>query len=456
MAELSDTLGIEMEQTLAPQKEVPCEMLVGKAGTGKTYTVMQRVAEDESYGLLTSSTGVSAVNLGATTINSALSYFDTASMRDSYLQGHLIRKVRSIAQDYRRIILDEMSMTPAEQLNYLYRAVRDANNYSDVAEPLGILLTGDLAQLSPINDQWIFESPYWPRFTANQETLTKNWRQGDEKFIAALNAIRCGNGKAGADLLSACGVQWHSSRDVDFPGTTILPDNASVSRHNEAALDRVQGEKLVVQSRRWGKQRSEWGENRRTKEWGIPPRMELKLGAYVMLLSNMPDGAGGFHYVNGDCGEIVAFDVPPPSRGEAFFCVKLRRGGEVYVHRLVRNVETDDKPQGFSGPSISKIDERDGLVYMERPHYRAKVGKYVLGQIQYWPLRVAYSSTIHKSQSLTLDAVQFDFRGAFAGKPAHVYVALSRCKSVAGLRLVGDVDMFVKRVCADERVREWL
>jgi ATP-dependent DNA helicase PIF1 len=450
---MSQASELDAIQDILPEKEVPCQLLVGKAGCGKSHTILQRCSEDESYGIITSSTGVSAVNLGATTLNSCLGYFDTASMRDSYLQGHLTRRVHAIAKDYRRIILDEMSMTPAEQLTYLYRAVRDANGYRDVEQPMGILLTGDFCQLPPVNAPWIFESPYWPRFQANQEILTKNWRQGDPRFVDALNAVRSGDGGLGAELLSAYGIRWEVQRDVDFEGTTILPDNASVSRHNEAALDRVSGQSLVVYSRRWGRQRSEWGENKKTREWGIPPRMELKIGSYVMILSNYPDGNGGFYYVNGDCGWIRAH-VLATNYVPEHFVVELVRGGDVCVWQSVRSVETDTKPESFSGPTIIAKDDHN--VYMEREHYRAKNSKYVLGQIQYWPLRLAYASTVHKSQSLTLDRCQIDFRGAFVGKPAMLYVALSRCKSLAGLRLVGDRETFAKRVAVDERVRGWL
>lgn len=431
-------------------------MLMGKAGTGKSYTILQRCAADESYGLICSTTGVSAVNLGATTINSALGYFDTDSLKDGYLKGSIIRRLHSLAKDYRRLIIDEMSMMEAEQLTYIYRGVRDANDYRDIEEPLGILLTGDLLQLPPINASWIFESPYWPQFEANQETLTKNWRQHDPKFAEAMNAVRRGDGALGAELLESCGCQWHSMRHIGFDGTTILPDNASVSRHNEAALDGVQGEDIsnLLVNRRWGKQRSEWSQSPRTREWGIPPTIQMKISAYVMILSNQSDGEGGFLYVNGDCGHVLAFDVPP--QAEPFFCIQLVRGGEVYVHRVVRNVETEDKPQGFSGPTVSKNDERNGLVYLERPHYRSKTQKYVLGQISYWPVRVAYASTVHKSQSLTLDRCQIDFRGAFMGKPAMLYTSISRCRSAEGLRLVGDREMFAKRCQVDEKVRRWL
>src|ERR1700743_941971 len=74
--------------------ETPCERLTGAAGTGKSYTTHPRTAATAKYGLLCSTPGISALNLGAnvTTLNSLLAYFDTTSMSDAYAHRLLHRK----------------------------------------------------------------------------------------------------------------------------------------------------------------------------------------------------------------------------------------------------------------------------------------------------------------------------------------------------------------------------
>lgn len=426
--------------------DVPCADLGGVAGSGKTFEIVRRCREDDGYGMLCSTTGISAINLGATTVNALLAYFDTESCRDAYLSGQLTRRLHDVGLNHRWLIIDEKSMLDAAQLDYIYRATEEANRYADMTKrPLGLMLSGDFCQLPPVKARWCFEADCWPRFAANSVTLTKVWRQDGGLFLDGLNAARAGDGVRAAGLLTDAGVVWHNALATEFDGTTILPKNDMVARYNALALARVKSPTIRVTSRRWGTQRPEWGESKRTHEWGIPPTAEFKVGAYVMLLANESDGAGGFSYVNGDCGHIV------DGSAGSFDVQLVRTGAVVTVFKIARSVETADEPSSWDGAAKS-----DGTFYSPRVHRSTRRRRWIVGQVEYMPMRLAWASTVHKSQGLTLDRCQIDIRDSFFGMPAMAYVALSRCRTAAGLRIVGQAERFVKQVKIDERVRRWL
>lgn len=440
----------------------PCELVTGPAGCGKTYTIKQRIAEDPTYAVLAASTGIAGVNLSATTIHSLLGFYDTESLRDARRSGSIQRRLRAMMKDgVRRVVIDEVSMISADVLDLLIRCFDEVNEQppKEATGPIGIVLVGDFCQLPPIPDRpafgrrakgsggapWAFRAECWPRFVAEGSLLrlSVNYRQSDPEFLRALNAARAGEGSVAAASLVRCGVQFHSSLDPEFDGTTILSKNDEVDRYNADRLSdliRESGAKpQFLNSRRWGeKQPKEWERN-------VPQSARVCVGAYVMILANARDGFGGpLIYANGDCGHIVSFGAQPGT-----VQVRLVRTGEIVnVAKVIRDVVEKERPAGWQG----ELDPDEE--YYEGAH-RGKRG-YVSAQVQYFPLRLAWASTVHKSQGLTLDRVQVDYRQGFFGHPAMVYTALSRCRTPEGLRLVGDRETFVARCRVDAAVRGWL
>ena len=456
---VDDNFDIEVgDQATVASTETPCSFVCGSAGSGKTFTVRQRIEEDPSYAVVSASTGIAAVNLSTTTIHSLLGFFDTDSLRDAYLQGSAQRKLRKLIQDgYRNVVIDEISMISDTMLDIIVRIFDDVNaNLAAGQRPIGLVLVGDFAQLPSIPDRphgskrastripWAFESSAWPRFEPNITRLTKMWRQADQRFLAALNYARSGRGHESTGLLKSAGVTFHTALDIEFDGTTIVAENAEVDRYNQIALDRVHGRLISLPARRWGKLRSEWK--------NIPDRTVVREGAYVMLLANkFIDGQ--LIWANGDCGHIVGISpaidkLTPPS-----LVVELvRNKQEVYVESLVRGVESKDKPEGMTVEATASAKQQ----YLDQPHYNPESKRYVQGQLQYWPLRLAYATTCHKAQGLSLDRVQIDFRKWQFGKSGMVYVALSRGRTLEGLRLVGMPEVMARNCKCDPKIVRWL
>ena len=414
--------------------EVPCAFVTGIAGSGKTYLLRERIKEDPSYGYLCATTGISAINLNTITLNSLLRYFDTDSLQNSYESGYLLKVLKDLAQRKRNLVVDEASMMSRDQLDILYQAVSDVNEYRTVGKPFGIVLTGDFCQLRPINEPFAFEADCWPAFERNTTKLTKNWRQGDGRFLDALNALRRGDGGAGVEILQSLGVEFADSGDANFDGTTIRATNKAVDRFNFLVHRKLKGRMVSVLSTRWGvnpngKPPSEWRQ--------IPEKLELKIGSYVMILANDTDsGEGEFSFANGDCGHVVDYDDLDET-----FEVKLVRNEEtVQIGMIERKIVSRDEPNGFY-PGKRPFKEGRNWVY---------------GGISYFPLRLAYAATVHKTQGLSLDRIQVDCREGFFGQPSMAYVALSRARTAEGVRIVGTPQQFAKKVKVSPEVLRWL
>lgn len=414
--------------------------ITGPAGTGKTTLVRawrdQLETKTATPGALTlaATTGIAAVNLGdAVTINSLLGYFDTASLQDAVIHGHIQSRLRRLRRaGVQRLVLDEVSMLEAEALTLLVSAVEDVNNEAEVlegqAEEIGLTLVGDFLQLPPIGEKpekgrrttkakYAFEAPEWEKYFApHVVTLTKVHRQADPGFLRALAALRRGEWGEGLAALHPC---FRPRVDLQFPGTTIFAKNAEVDRFNALRLRQLPGAPAVYTSLRWGKQRGEWK--------NIPETLVVKPGALVMILANLYEGMEEVRWLaaaNGDLADFLEKIDNDRCR------VRLHRTGrELVVGKVTRKFE---QPTGLANPKYETV-----------------------GEVKYLPLRVAWATTVHKSQGLTLDEVQLDITDPFWTAPAMTYVGMSRARSLEGLTIVGRPEMLQARAVFDPRVTPW-
>lgn len=424
--------------------DTPCTFTTGIAGSGKTYAWRMRAEQDPSAALLTATTGIASVNLGTVTFWSALGLHPD-SIEDQFTSGAMRMRMHQIAKSHRKLVIDEASMLSGLILDMLYQTAEQVNEYTDIKEPFGLVLCGDLCQLPPIKAPWIFEAQCWPKFDAGTERLTTNFRQGAGRFLDALNALRRGAGRDGAMLLNGI-VNWGRALNPTFDGTVILGKNKQVDNYNWLRFTKIKGSHLSYASRRWGKQRSEW-EN-------IPETLMMKDSTYVMILSNDTEkdelGRPQFRWVNGDCGHVT-------SCGLNGVTVKLvRTGEEHFIQSVTRDVLTKDSPTEFD-EDICERHKESQQPLPDGSYWDRKRRKWVRGAITYMPLRPSYATTVHKSQGLTLTGpVMIDLREPFLGESAMVYVALSRASRGENLHLVGDPELIERRCKTDPAVVRWL
>lgn len=455
---------------LPPILDTDLNFLTGSAGTGKTWLAKSLVAQRPGV-LLCATTGIASINLGeGTTINAALKYFDTASLKEAYINGHLIATLGKLYRaGIRRLVLDEVSMLDAEQLTILTRALEElaGRKYTmnpqladeiaatqaeegedpQIVLPMKLTLTGDFAQLPPVKAPFAFESPEWARFGAATHTLTEVRRQVDPAFIHAIQAARRGDGDA---VVAYFGDRLSTETDHHFDGPTILATNEAVDRFNQLRLDTVPAPMKLIRSERWGKPRGDWKQ--------IPEALGIKTGALVMLLANrrepvdpLATGRASLPrliYANGDLATVESIE---PAAGYTRVWVTLQRTGEIHEAEWVTRENLIPLE-----PGRVEALKREGLEDRISRDARGKARFEIVGGVTYLPLRIAYASTVHKCQGLSLDRVQVNTREGFFRTPGMLYVALSRARTAEGLRLVGSVDGLRERCTVDGRVRPWL
>lgn len=359
---------------------LPFGYLSGAAGTGKTWLARQVVASlPPGQAILAATTGIAAINLGdATTINALLSYFDTASLIDNYARGFLGARLRQLRKSgVRVIVLDEVSMLDADQLTVLVQALEEIDRtreydseleevveHYDDDRRLKLLLVGDFAQLPPVKAAFAFESPEWTRFESHTLKLTVIRRQAEEAYIHALLAVRQGHPEMALEIMEPRMVP---QLDIQFEGTTIVAKNDAVDRINNLRHAKLTGALQSWATIRAGEQQNDW-----TKQ--IPNAVELKVGALVMILANLPspkidetDVLRTFQYVNGDLATVIA---------------KVDAGMRVVLHRTGEEVTVK--------PNVKEWREPTGK---RKPPYTVK------GSVTYMPLRLAYATTVHKCVS---------------------------------------------------------
>ena len=173
--------------------------------------------------------------------------------------------------------------------------------------------------------------------------------------------------------------------------------------------------------------------------------------------SDAPYDGGALIYANGDCGHVMGVQpAQDPSMPPALVVELVRTGQEVLVDPIVRGVETSEKPSDLTVEISLKASDPQCGAWLPKGHYRGDKKTYVAGQIQYWPVRLAYATTVHKVQGLSLDRVQIDVRSWMMAKPAMVYTALSRCRTLEGLRIVGQPEVLAAKCSVDPKVVKFL
>ena len=378
--------------------------LTGAAGTGKT-TLIERV-KDESLlkKMVVAPTGVAALNIGGSTINSAFRIgFDTFPV----IQESKDPRFKKLLKNLELLIIDEISMVRAPMLDAISETLQIHRNSSKPFGGIHVLACGDLFQLPPVvkenEESAIFErygSVYFfsaDNFQAIEKPiffeLVSSFRQQDDKeFYNLLNNVRLGK-----NLESSINMINKTCHNPEFDTESSLIITSRKYRAeqiNDEMLSRIDGPMTAAKS----KEQGELNEN----DLPAPRELRVKEDAKVMFIKNDPDG----RWVNGTIGVVI--DCSDKNKK----VIKVKVGKEVFK---------------------VKREEWNKVRYVY-DEYNDEMEEEVVSSFKQFPLKLGWAVTIHKAQGLTLDSCSVDLgEGAFATGQA--YVALSRCKTLDSLNL---------------------
>lgn len=389
--------------------------ITGSAGSGKSY-ISSGFARSYKNVALTATTGISALNLGGETIHRFLGI--GIASRD-FQAGKIIGKWRAVKNSSKpwdktkwmtlkhtsAIVIDEVSMLRRDQFELLDVVL---SGVLDNPLPFGgkqIVLVGDFFQLPPIvpetdrykfpdlNKPYCFQSALWKQAGFDSFNLTSNYRQGEGEFLDALEQIRIGNvSQEVEDLFKS---RLNVNLNISMEPVKLFSHKKTANVENIECLKGIHEDKILSTAEFTGKP---YDTNILKKECPAEDKLYFCKGAQVMMLTNNPKS----NWVNGTLGIIV--NTSPVQ-------IRMSNG-------IVRTIE----PHKWERIAY-KADTKGNM----KAHSVATMTQY--------PFKLAWASTIHKSQSLTLDYVDIDLSQCFT--PGQAYVALSRAKTLEGLRLRG-------------------
>ncbi|MDP1573439.1 MAG: AAA family ATPase [Coxiellaceae bacterium] len=370
--------------------------LTGAAGSGKTYLLNQYIRYLKEHNVsvaVTASTGIAATHLQGTTLHS----WSGIGVRDSLTKKDLEKLLTTdrIRRNYKKtkvLIIDEISMLHKHQLDMVDEIARYMLNSPEPFGGMQIVLCGDFFQLPPISSsinevKFAFEADAWKTADFHVCYLHEQHRQGNDPLLTILNDIR--SGTAGEHTKVPLRTRYKKEPEGATKATKLYSRNINVDLINDQALITLQGQEKLFKMVSNGFSTLVEGLK---KSCLALEQLKLKIGAEVMFIKNDPAG----RYVNGTRCVVVGFD---------------KSGGFPIVKTHTNDI-------------IVACPEE--WTYEENGVVRA-----TLTQV---PLRLAWAITIHKSQGMTLDAAEMDLGDAF--EPGMGYVALSRVRSLSGLKLM--------------------
>ena len=428
----------------------PLHMLIlGTAGTGKSFLIQAIAQLLQDKCLLTATTGIAAFHIGGITLHSAL-HLPVQKHNSNDLRGQALAMLQHKMKDVRYLIVDEVSMLGQNMMAWVDKRLRQATTHLDVPfGGLSVVLIGDFAQLPPVGDRPLFAPE---REGSHGYTMYRLFTK-----VVILDQVVRQSGtsmesKQFRDLL----LRLRDGLSTESDWTTLLqrtPTNATNAGefHNAIRLFYTKENVAIYNHEAIANLGSPIAKinaihsctaaaaTTTDDAGGLEPVVFMATGAKVMLTSNLWQQVG---LCNGTAGIIdsllYAEGQKPPNLPIAVLVNFPDYAGPPFLI---------NKPKCVPIPPVV-FEWHNGSTTLSR---------------QQLPLRLSYAMTIHKSQGQTMAKAVIDI-GSREMSAGCTFVALSRLKTLSGLLIqpmsferlksIGKLKRMHQRISEEQRLKQ--
>jgi ATP-dependent DNA helicase PIF1 len=367
-------------------------LLTGSAGTGKSYTIkyiIEYLNNANKNFAITASTGTAAVMIGGQTLHSFLGLgLGTGSIKD--ILSNILKNKKKYENILKLdvLIIDEISMIDKDLFEKISEILSIIKSSKACFGNIQLILVGDFCQLAPVKGRYCFLSEIWNKINIKIVLLEKLIRQdGDLLFQKILKIVR--KGKCTDNIIMVLDRLRDTEFDNGIIPTKLYPVNVNVDKINNIEIEKLKAQGNI--SKTYSAITS-CDKEKDCEKFSI----ELTLNAQVIIIRNISIEES---LVNGTRGVI-----------------KHLGPDYVVINDINGNIHTI---KYFTDTFNNKVSAKSSYII-------------------HMPVRICYALSIHKSQGMTIDALELDL-GPNIFTCGQSYTALSRAKSLSSIKII-DVD----------------
>lgn len=367
-------------------------LITGPGGTGKSFTIKyitELLSEHNKYYGLTATTGTASVLIGGQTINSYLGIgLGNGKVSDIIKNIITNKNIRERIVKLDVLIIDEISMLEDklfEKISEILSTIRgqliDEKLYEKPFGGIQMIFVGDFCQLAPVKGLYCFLSKVWEKSDVDIIVLEELVRQtGDQLFQKILGIVR--KGKCTDNIITVLERLKDTQFSDNIIPTKLYPVNIDVDKINNIEIEKLKdkGYKSSLYKATCSK-----GNEKAALNYDI----ELTENAQIIITRNIDISHG---LVNGTRGVIKHLGCD-----------------YVIIEDVNNNIHTINYYKDIMNKKTSYI--------------------------MHMPIRTSYALSIHKSQGMTIDAVELDL-GENIFAHGQTYTALSRAKNLNSIKII--------------------